>query len=54
MAIVFEDVTAEIAPPPAAAEATQAPQAQAGPDTVETLRHTLALMAERQARLHAD
>ena len=54
MAIVFENVTAEIAPPSTAAESTQAPQTQAGPDPLETLRHALALMAERQARLHAD
>lgn len=54
MAIIFEDVTAEIAPPPAAAEAAPAQQAQANSDPLETLRHALALMAERHARLRAD
>ncbi|WP_213955777.1 MULTISPECIES: hypothetical protein [unclassified Variovorax] len=54
MAIVFEDVTAEIAPPSAPAETAPTQQAQASHDPLETMRHALALMAERQARLHAD
>ncbi|MEJ8850969.1 hypothetical protein [Variovorax rhizosphaerae] len=55
MAIVFENVTAEIAPPATAGEAAPAQQqTQQGPDPLEALRHALALMAERQARLLAD
>jgi hypothetical protein len=64
--IVFEQVSAEIAPSSTAqaAQAGQvaqmAPQAEASqaspsdPRSLEQVRHALALLAERRARLQAD
>ena len=57
MPIVFDEVTAEIAPPAESRSGAQddpgareAPQ----PDPVATLRRALALLAEREARCRAD
>ena len=57
MPIVFDEVTAEIAPPPesAAGSTTTAPGARPeAPDPVEQVRHALALLHEREARAIAD
>lgn len=56
MPIVFDEVTADIAPPADAAAgpgSAAAPQASA-PDPVEQVRQALALLREREARLIAD
>ena len=59
MPIVFDEVSAEIAPPPAAgvpADTTAAPPPAdaAAADAVEQVRRALALLHERAARSLAD
>lgn len=57
MPIFFDEVSAEIAPPDAAAAADgarRAPAPAAAPDPVEQVRHALALLREREARAVAD
>lgn len=57
MPIVFDEVTADIAPPPAPAEAPAAGAAPAGASEVDVqrqLRQSLALLQEREARLFTD
>lgn len=57
MPIVFDEVTAEIAPPAETSGrgGTQEPSARdAAPDPVEQVRHALALLREREARSRAD
>ena len=56
MPIVFDEVTADIAPPPAPAEAPAA-GTSAGASEVDVqrqLRQSLALLQEREARLFTD
>lgn len=55
MPITFEDVTAEISPPPAAAPPSPAAAPTTSPDAVaDEVRQALRLQAERLARLSAD
>lgn len=57
MPIFFDEVSAEIVPPDAAAPADgarRAPAAGATPDPIEQVRHALALLREREARAVAD
>ena len=59
MPIVFEEVSAEIAPPPAGGPADAAavappPGDAAAADAVEQVRRALALLHERAARSLAD
>lgn len=56
MPIVFDEISAEIAPPSgtAGAQQQQAPDAAAAPDPVEQVRQALALLREREARSLAD
>lgn len=56
MPITFDEVSAEIAPPGADAQAAPARPAApaAGPDPVEQVRRALALLREREARAVAD
>ena len=56
MPIVFEEISAEIAPPQDAAGAASQPPPPPGEaaDPLETLRHALALLGERALRLVAD
>lgn len=57
MPIVFDEVTADIAPPAdsrGAAEDAPGAGDTPPPDPLATLRRTLAVLAEREARLRAD
>ncbi|MEC5397612.1 hypothetical protein [Uliginosibacterium sp. H1] len=55
MPIVFEEVTGEIAPPPApAGNSSPSASATGQADDDNALRHQLALLAERAQRLQVD
>ena len=56
MPIMFDEVTADIAPPPAAAEALPpaAPSTADDTDAQWQLRNTLAILRERELRLWVD
>ncbi len=56
MPIVFDEISAEIAPPPAARDtpAPATPAAAGEVDAMAQLRQSLALLQEREARLIAD
>ena len=51
MPITFDEVTAEVAPPPSTQQAGAAAPAAAPEPLHDQLEHELRLLAERQARL---
>jgi hypothetical protein len=54
MPLVIEQLTADVAPPPAAARPAATPERRAAERPREALRRELALQARRRERLQAD